>query len=445
MSPSNVSSNDTSSGFVISPYSPFPQAPSRNDDNSGAPPNHSSAISSPGLHYLSPYTIFLLVAILVLVLSRIIQIYSVRRRDRRRGNENVNHQTAMDALTNNTIAMVKMDLKDRIGLYQKTFDNNQHQRILTAENFRNDGKNDGVDDDFDQSCYDEEEQQPYIYLDVTNSCDTAVCGGVDSSSNDHNDSSGNNDNDNSSVSIPFANDSNDSISKDDTISNEQEHQIKEQQQQQPSKKAVPGTCIICLEDFSIGDTVVWSDDNHSARTTLSPQTHHPAASVTSNNTGGCPHVFHKDCLCQFLASHSQRTKQPQQNNNNNEHCYSQNPCPVCRQKFCTVSNEDILLAILLKSFRAALVSSSATTTGLPEEQRPAAANTNNRSGNDDTDPNDANTGSVNANNNTIDDNTVVQEEEQQPEQDNPEMNNATSRTNESSTPGSVEEQVSSSS
>ncbi len=75
------------------------------------------------------------------------------------------------------------------------------------------------------------------------------------------------------------------------------------------KKIVRGHCVICLEDMSCGQMVVWSE------------------------TKSCKHVYHKKCLVSFLAHNKrqqiERQRRPQQTPDNN-------PCPTCRQPFVTV-------------------------------------------------------------------------------------------------------------
>ena len=71
-----------------------------------------------------------------------------------------------------------------------------------------------------------------------------------------------------------------------------------QQQQQPRK--VPNCCAICLMSYEQDDSVVWS---------INPD---------------CPHVFHEDCLLDWLVHSSQNN--------------SSTPCPCCRQSFTDLKN-----------------------------------------------------------------------------------------------------------
>ena len=67
---------------------------------------------------------------------------------------------------------------------------------------------------------------------------------------------------------------------------------------------VPNCCIICLEHYRPGDTIVWS--------------HHV----------DCPHAFHRKCVTKYLVKMMQRRR-------NN----ASTPCPVCRRPFTDLEVE----------------------------------------------------------------------------------------------------------
>ena len=54
---------------------------------------------------------------------------------------------------------------------------------------------------------------------------------------------------------------------------------------------VPNCCAICLGDYQVGETVVWSSNE-------------------------CPHAFHRECIIDWLTKMQEGT-----------------PCPCCRQDF----------------------------------------------------------------------------------------------------------------
>ena len=77
---------------------------------------------------------------------------------------------------------------------------------------------------------------------------------------------------------------------------------------------VNGTCIICFEEFKKDDIIVWSEDSN------------------------CNHIYHKECMVSYLASNSLRNDQASGSSILNV----TNPCPTCRrQNYCIVRNEDV--------------------------------------------------------------------------------------------------------
>ena len=72
-----------------------------------------------------------------------------------------------------------------------------------------------------------------------------------------------------------------------------------------NQNMVPGLCIICFDEFITGDVIVWSENKK------------------------CEHFYHKDCLIPYLAHNAQPKTYSTLNVTNN-------PCPTCRQNYCTV-------------------------------------------------------------------------------------------------------------
>lgn len=60
----------------------------------------------------------------------------------------------------------------------------------------------------------------------------------------------------------------------------------------PTQAHVPNCCAICLGDYEVGDTVVWSSNQE------------------------CPHAYHQECICDWLVKMQPAT-----------------PCPLCRNEF----------------------------------------------------------------------------------------------------------------
>ena len=86
-----------------------------------------------------------------------------------------------------------------------------------------------------------------------------------------------------------------------------------------SCRAFNGPCVICFEDFVEGDEIVWSED--------------PL----------CQHVFHKDCMVNYLAVNAQKkTHRPYRFGHRLD--VTNNPCPMCRTNYCTVRGRDLFRA-----------------------------------------------------------------------------------------------------
>ena len=51
------------------------------------------------------------------------------------------------------------------------------------------------------------------------------------------------------------------------------------------------------------------------------------------------YTSYKECMVNYLASHAQRKIKSRLLN------VSDNPCPTCRQNYCTVNDEDILVVM----------------------------------------------------------------------------------------------------
>jgi len=73
---------------------------------------------------------------------------------------------------------------------------------------------------------------------------------------------------------------------------------------------ISGECAICLEIYKSGDRVVRSEDK-----------------------SRCPHVFHKECLVEYLAVNKQKHNDPEQQRKDRE---APPKCPICRQPFCVL-------------------------------------------------------------------------------------------------------------
>lgn len=83
----------------------------------------------------------------------------------------------------------------------------------------------------------------------------------------------------------------------------------QEQEPEPEYKQykVEGSCVICFDEFEIGDTIVYS-----------------AA------TPSCHHVYHKECMVEYLTGRKLFKKQLKTKD------LLDPPCPTCRSTFCTL-------------------------------------------------------------------------------------------------------------
>eukprot|EP00532_Pseudo-nitzschia_australis_P011907 CAMPEP_0168210302 /NCGR_PEP_ID=MMETSP0140_2-20121125/3100_1 /TAXON_ID=44445 /ORGANISM="Pseudo-nitzschia australis, Strain 10249 10 AB" /LENGTH=436 /DNA_ID=CAMNT_0008136899 /DNA_START=138 /DNA_END=1445 /DNA_ORIENTATION=+ len=148
-------------------------------------------------------------------------------------------------------------------------------------------------------------------------------------------------------------------------------------------------CIICFEDLRVGEEIVWASSNNAKRNNSGGSSNDNAKDKGNHCQHQCTHVYHKTCMVQYLASNAnrnfrkgQRQQQQQQGRNNNNYSNNNsnqqqqqlqrddesdnggtgtnipsgnssrygmsNPCPVCRQQFCVLSDHDIEAVIQSK-------------------------------------------------------------------------------------------------
>ena len=312
-----------------------------------ASPQYAIQMSSAVLYFI-PYLLFLVFALGLIATTRMLRFYCKNRR--LRNNEDTtdtatpggDNDNGIDIGTENTtrisprhsahetISVVALNIKDRIRLYQRTFDRNKHYHTLTPADFHpshyNKKHDCGLDDrDIESSGetlrnleqeneVDEYGEGPskWVYLPLTSS--TLPTSHTKPYS-------------------PHKGELYDTCTTSfDTCKTAAAISFDSRESNSNATTKLPGTCIICFEDFCVGETVVWSDD---------PTT--------------CKHVYHEDCMVRFLATHSHRTKNTNRRYDSAAVAGNQeNPCPTCRQKFCTVSQKDLLMTVLLKSVEVAL-------------------------------------------------------------------------------------------
>jgi hypothetical protein len=117
---------------------------------------------------------------------------------------------------------------------------------------------------------------------------------------------------------------------------------KQQQQQHEIVTTNDTSCIICLDDFNVNDTIVWSENYE------------------------CPHFYHRECMIDYFASKRQKKKiitdtnlrENQSNDQSDDNAddisrtertiddehntiIEDNPCPTCRRNFCSITMKDL--------------------------------------------------------------------------------------------------------
>jgi hypothetical protein len=289
--------------------------------------NSSNNSSSSARAYSPSFTAFIIIAFIVLFLTRLWQIHKERQSIRRNNENNGNNVSPPgggggDGTTNNnheiTDSGLKFTLKDRIELYNKTFDSNGNQLILQDKHIKTKAKSTSANDD-DGNV----ENNSDVFIDIE-LADTA-----ERVENDNDDD----DDDASSIYLSVESerrltrthlDSTRSLCLDLDLQKDNNTDNKDKEK----KQMISGTCIICFEEFMKNDVIVWSQDSK------------------------CGHVYHKECMVNYLASNAQRKI----NSTLNVH---DNPCPTCRQNYCTVTDEDLVKQMISN---AAAASSSSTIT-----------------------------------------------------------------------------------
>ena len=140
--------------------------------------------------------------------------------------------------------------------------------------------------------------------------------------------------------------------------------IEERTHSPSGTKSIPhisGTCVICFEEFETGDEVVWSIS--AADSTDSDS---DADEDKSNyHDRGCQHVYHQECMVQYLANHSHRKFRKLNRHEGNFDI--ETPCPTCRRNFCTISDEDLSMAIQTRCIAILETSSSSSSSSGDED------------------------------------------------------------------------------
>jgi hypothetical protein len=94
-----------------------------------------------------------------------------------------------------------------------------------------------------------------------------------------------------------------------------------------SRINVGGTCVICFEEYQKGDVVVWSSSQQ--------QEDDKNNKIETSSSSSCRHVYHKECMIQYLATHHDKKKKQRRNLD----WLKDNPCPTCRRNYVTIDTD----------------------------------------------------------------------------------------------------------
>jgi len=326
-------------------------------------PTNAEAYNSTSSPSFASLTSFLILAFIVLFIIRLWQMHK-ERQSMLAGNQwihparnitadnNGNRTTGTEGfgdgphhgLSSGNSGLLNFTLKERIELYNKTFDSNGNQLTLknkhiktkTSKSISEGGnKNNssifldielgGKTNDYDDKEYVEQnaeknndDDDPSIYVSVeserrlTRHLDDDD---YDDSMKDEIMATSTDDTSTSTKSLCLDLDPDHNNKKDKNKGNDKD---KKGNDKDKEKQLFSGTCIVCLEEFMKDDVIIWSQDPN------------------------CPHIYHKECMVNYLASRAQRSKINSTLNVND------NPCPTCRQNYCTVKDEDIVKLMVQK-------------------------------------------------------------------------------------------------
>ena len=246
-------------------------------------------------------------------------MYQIQKRENRDNNNGTVRGRPFHGYSTNSRTVgtgIRLSLEDHIELYKKTFDSNGNQ--LTLQNKHIVTKT--MTEDNTSSNNDETAEGVEQHNNRNESS-------IDIELGDDNDNG--NDSDDTSIYLSFESGRNNCNSN-------------HQSSKKNSKNMMSGTCVICFEDFCKDEVIVWSND------------------------ASCTHIYHKECMVNYLAQNAQRKI-------DSYFGFTHNPCPTCRRPhYCIVSDDEI----------AHILSSS-----IPPPTIPLGTNSNEDDNNNDDDDN----------------------------------------------------------
>lgn len=104
-----------------------------------------------------------------------------------------------------------------------------------------------------------------------------------------------------------------------------------------NSRLVDGACSICLKEYEFNDKVVWASRNSSCVPSRG------ASSSPPSLGWACPHVFHSECMVQWLSRRQKNDCSRRRDRNSSRSTKLQPPeCPMCRQLFIHTSDDENL-------------------------------------------------------------------------------------------------------
>lgn len=94
------------------------------------------------------------------------------------------------------------------------------------------------------------------------------------------------------------------------------------------KNKIDGQCAICLEMYQVGDTIVYNINTCRKNSRSKTKSSQDSTAEQKQGGSGCYHVYHKDCLVQYLS----KRQISEQGLIDGEADAPQ--CPTCRDSYC---------------------------------------------------------------------------------------------------------------
>jgi len=310
-----------------------------------------------GIFYDVSLRFCLFVAFVVLFTTRIWQIYKQRQNENDNNNNITNGGGSSSNEDGTTDGNMNLSLEERVELYNTTFTSNGNQLTLKDKHIVPKTK---MDNNIPKDDVEEEEKSDaFIDIELGDDKNHEISAVRPDDDGDR------------SIYLSIESDRNldmgdlSTSRKMEIDTSMRSLRLDRKGSKEDQATNISGTCIICFEEFTKDDVIVWSENEN------------------------CNHVYHKDCMVNYLASNADRHKT---NRTTPILDLSDNPCPTCRQNYCRVRDADIAQMMLKK-----ITAAKTTTTASSSSNNAETANNNSTNNNESSTDNGGN--SINNNNN----------------------------------------------